>query len=544
MVISLTVIIVVSLGAVLLWLRRARSLGTSVIVTPLFIGGLVGALVLSLPLLCTPAQFMPTAGIRVAGLLAGLAMLLTCLQLRPRHLGAGLYVFVCCAALQTLIAGQQLLMHRDALVPLYGLRPYGTFFQPNVLASFLATGLALAWALLVLPYFGLARPKAECGRQTALLFLMALLAAMLVWIQSRVGWLGGLAVTGLFVWRLGRHFPCHCRYAVLATLAGVLVGMAVLAFGNGAVNTVNHTHSNLARWSMFRDTLSMIVDRPLSGWGYGSFEYAFQHFRINQVPPTLVTEIARHPHNEILLWVAEGGIIALFGLSIMLASLGNVVRRALQSDRQAFAQNQPLAGVPTALCIALVPIFIHTQLEYPFYQSALHGAVFLFLLAMADRLEAPPAAFTLPDRYKRGFSIFMATFMLGVAVLAGFALKGNLALTQTERFGMADMTPVQTLPMLARALHRERAVFDEQVHALLTYNHTRDEQLLTHYRQWAGDYLQRRIDKEVYANLIAILQHQGHPHDAECYRQDAARLFPEDTRFNTQDIHPQQEGEK
>jgi O-antigen polymerase len=450
------------------------------------------------------------------------------LQLRRRYLSLALYIILVGVSVQMLIAGQQLLMYHDAWVPLYGRRAYGTFFQPNVLASFLATGLAILWALTVLPHYASSHATTERVRQAMLLTLMTLLSALLVWIQSRVGWLGGIAVVVLFVWRLGPQFPRRCRFATLAVLLGTLSGVVVLLFGNDTISTVNHSHSNLARWLMLRDTLAMIAAKPILGWGYGGFEFDFQHFRINQVPPTAVSEIARHPHNELLLWVVEGGMVALCGLLVLLAGLLRIVQSALYRDRRAFAIGSPSAGVPTAMCIALVPIALHTQLEFPLYLSVPHALTFLLLLAMADRFGG--ARSPAPRRH-RAFAVGMTCLAAGGALTAGFALYGHQTLTQVERFGMADVTAVHQIPPPSRWLLQERATFDLQVNTLLTFNQTRDEHLLTQYRQWAEDYLQRRIDKNVYATLIMILRHQQHTDDAERYRRDAARFFPGDARF-------------
>ncbi|RTF43127.1 PglL family O-oligosaccharyltransferase [Serratia marcescens] len=529
MTVNLLILLAVSLTLTLRWVWLAGH-ARILTLTPAFGWLCAGGVTLALPLLWTPAQQLPVAAPRVAALAAGLALLLTGLQLRRRYQTAGLYVILAGVTLQALIAVQQLLQHRDAWVPLYGARAYGSFFQPNVLASFLATGLALAWALSLLPHFALPRATAERRRQGVLFLLIALFSALLVWLQSRVGWLGGLVVTGLFIWRLGRPFPHRCRQAVFAVGMGTTIGIGVLAFGGGAVVSISHDHSNLARWTMLRDTLAMIGDKPWQGWGYGSFEYAFQHFRINQTPPTPVTEIARHPHNELLLWVVEGGIVALCGLTLLLAGVIRIVRQALSRDRRAFAVGAPSAGLPTALCIALVPIALHTQLEFPFYLSAAHALTFLFLLALTDRVGGARGP-TLPPRGNRTLATGMAALAVGGVFITGFALQGHLALSQVERFGMEDVTPLQTQPAPARWLSGERMTFDRQVNALLTYNHTRDERLLEHYRQWAESYLQQRIDKNVYANLVLILRHQQRPDDAERYRRDAARFFPSDERF-------------
>ncbi|MGV8597542.1 hypothetical protein ACV35V_34880, partial [Pseudomonas aeruginosa] len=79
--------------------------------------------------------------------------------------------------------------------------------------------------------------------------------------------------------------------------------------------------------------------------------------------------------------------------------------------------------------------------------------------------------------------------------------------------------------------YRERKTFDEQSHALLVYNQTRDDALLTGYRQWANAYLQRRIDANVYATLIMILRYQGDQAQADARQREAAFLFSRDARF-------------
>ncbi|OJT44272.1 hypothetical protein BSR04_05340 [Serratia plymuthica] len=511
------------------WARIAIH-GRPIVLTPAFGWLCAGTAILALPLLWTPWPQLPAAASRVAALAAGLAILLACLQLRRRYQTAGLYLILCGTIVQALLACQQLLMPGDAWVALYGARAYGSFFQPNVLASFLATGLALAWTLFILPHFSLPHASVERGRQVALLLLLSVFSALLVWVRSRVGWLAGLAVTGLFIGLLGRFFPHGCRQAAFAVGLGISVGIGVLAFGNGAVVGISHAQSNIALWSMLHDTLAMMSAKPWLGWGYGGFEYDFQYFRINQTPPTPVTEIASHPHNELLLWIVEGGVVAASGLALLLTGVAYIVRRARYRDRKAFAIVAPSAGVPTALYITLVPIALHTQFEFPFYLSAPHVLTFLFLLAQADRIGGSRCPMPSPRRHKTLASC-MVIFATGGGLTAGFALQGDLALSQVERFGMEDVTPLQGLPAPTRWLFGEHMTFDRQVNALLTYNHTRDEHLLTRYRQWAEGYLQRRVDKNVYANLIFILRHQKRPGDAERYRRDAARFFPLDARF-------------
>lgn len=495
-----------------------------------------GLCVLVIPLFYTNTDLNNESLLRSGGVFIGLLFLFSCSQLhytRTKLLvilnGVLLLVIV-----QAVIALQQLLSPGESWVPLYGKRIYGTFFQANVLGSFIATGLALALMMFLLPGFVSARAQYERCRQVALMGLLFALSALLVWVQSRASWLGGIVVVVLFLFRFGHVYRRSCMLAASIIFFGVLLGVGVLLCGDSLVVAISHEQSNLARWSMLRDTLAMIVDRPWLGWGYGNFEYSFQHFRVNQIPPTLVTEIARHPHNEILLWIVEGGVVAFVGVLIILWGGWRVIRQAIHYDRNAFSAGQCMAGLSTALCIALIPMAIHTQLEFPFYLSSLHFLVFLLLLAMADRSSSiVNACHSPPPIYNVFTAGAILAVALGMTVITGFYFKGNMAIMQVENFGMEDVAPLKAMPSLSRKLHLERVVFDEQINALLTFNKTQDESLLESYSQWAVSYLEQRIDKNVYASLIQILRHQGRLALAEIYRRDAVRFFPEDARFKS-----------
>ncbi|VEA61605.1 Lipid A core - O-antigen ligase and related enzymes [Serratia plymuthica] len=499
----------------------------------------MGTLVLAIPLFYTRPEWRDMALWRWAGLLGGWVFYFAWLQVRlTRGQRQGVLLIVLLAVSgQAALALAQLFAPDLAWVPMKGGRVYGIFQQPNVLASFMATGLALALMLFLLPGFALARARYEHCRQAFLGVLLLVLPALLMWVQSRVGWLGGALVTLLFLWRFGAVFPVRCKQAAVLLVAGGLMGLAGMLWGGSedGLRYLSHEGSNQARWSMLRDTLRMIAEKPLLGWGYGGFEYNFMHFRINQTPPTVVTEIASHPHNEILLWWMEGGLVALLGMGLIVFGGLRLVVRAYRRDVQAFTAGHHSAGEPTALCIVLLPIALHTQLEYPFYLSALHFMVFLLLLAMLERqVSGVMNRRPLPVSVGRALRGLLPVASVATGALMLFALQGGLTLTRAERAGLMDMREVQAMPAPARWVHQERVHFDEQVNALLTYNRTRDESLLEGYAQWAQGYLMRHVDANVYASLLLILRHQEQDVLAEQRRREAALLFPQDPRFQTE----------
>ncbi|WP_434462595.1 Wzy polymerase domain-containing protein [Serratia plymuthica] len=506
-----------------------------VVITPTCRAIIAACLLLALPVIFTRPEWQSTAIWRLAGLCAGAAFYFTWLQVRmtARQRHAVLYVILSAAAVQALIVLLQLFAPAIAQswIPSGNPRAFGMFQQPNVLASFIATGLALAQAAFVLPGFQLLNPRAECWRRRALAVVLVLLPMVLVWVQSRTGWLAGALVLGLFVLCFCRRYPQVIAIASLLMAGGTLVGVLVLWWGSelgGALRYASHAGSNHARYTMLRDTLAMIAEKPLLGWGYGSFEYSFQHFRINQTPPTAVTEIARHPHNELLLWWVEGGVVALLGMLLLVRAGFKLLARARWHDKRTFACGKASAGEALALCVALLPIALHSQTEYPFYLSALHWLVFLLLLAMLDRLVGPRLGAGCGLKAWRLPMLVLSLAALFVMVTGFYSAR---VLTQAERGGLQDMRQVEALPGWASWMHEDRLQFDRQLAGLLAFNRTRDEQRLETYAQWAQRYLNHRIDKNVYANLLVILYQQQQYVRADELRYEAALLFPHDRRF-------------
>ncbi|MBH3319509.1 O-antigen ligase C-terminal domain-containing protein [Serratia ureilytica] len=502
-----------------------------VVITPTCRAIFVACSVLALPVIFTRSEWQSAAVWRVTGLFAGAAFYFTWLQVRmtARQRHAVLYLILSAAVVQVLIVLLQLFAPQVAQfwVPANGGRAMGIFQQPNVTASFIATGSALALAAFVLPGFQLSMLRAERWRRRALAAVLVLLPMVLVWLQSRTGWLAGVLVLGAVLLCFGRRHPRAVTIASVLVVGGVIAAAMVLWLGSDMRYT-SHTGSNQARFAMLSSTLAMIAEKPLFGWGYGGFEYSFQHFRLAQGLSTHGVGIARHPHNELLLWWVEGGIVALLGMLLLVWAGLKLVACAHWHDKRAFACGKATSGEALALCIALLPIVLHCQTEYPFYLSALHWLVFLMLLAMLDRLVSPRLG--KGGTLKRWKYPMLLVSLSGLAVAAAGLYCGQI-LTQAERSGLQKMRHVEAMPAWVSWTQAERVQFDRQLATLMTFNFSQEEQLLESYAQWAQAYLNRRIDKNVYANLLVILYRQQQYVRADELRREAALLFPFDRRF-------------
>ncbi|CAI0940771.1 PglL family O-oligosaccharyltransferase [Serratia quinivorans] len=525
---------VMAVMVLLIWSGKPQRRG--IVFTPTAGYLTLGVVLLSVPLAYGPEAGFSSAAWRVTGLLAGWIFYCSGLQVRlPFRLRQRvLMLLLVIIAGQAVIAVLQLFLPAWNWVPLRGARVYGIFQQPNVLGSFIATGLALTLMQWVLPGYALFASLWEAIRRIALSLLLVLFSAVLVWIQSRAAWLGTLLAVLGFWMCFRHHFAQGLLTATLLIVLGAALGGVVMLWPDSAdgVRYISHEMSNQARLAMLQDTLKMIAAHPFSGWGYGSFEYAFQHFRIEQVPPTQVLEIARHPHNEVLFWWVEGGLVALMGMGLLILGGGRLLLQAIGHDRRAFAAGDGNAGEPTALCLALLPVLVHTQLEYPFYLSAMHWMVFLVLLAMADRLSCRKVGVViLPVRGRLPLHCGIGGLCVAAVVMMVAIFRGGLSLTQVERNGLRDIQSLDSMSPLARWGLQDRVDFDLQTHRLLAYNTRRDDSELSRYAVWARHYLTTRVDANVYASLIAILRYQQHMAEAEKYSFDAALLFPADPRF-------------
>ncbi|QJW53204.1 hypothetical protein HL670_00054 [Serratia plymuthica] len=505
------------------WFNKPR-----IIITPAAKLFFVALALLAVPLLYTRPEWLDAALWRWAGLLGGLIFYFSWLQteISKRAHYWLFYVILLAVAVQALMALLQLFGLGDWIsYPLIGGRPYGVFQQVNLLATFTATGLALALMLFLLPYFSLRAKRHEKLRLMLLALLLAALPALLVWLQSRIGWLAGGVVALLFIATYTRKYSLRCGGAVLMMLLGTAIGVAVLAWGS-QVDTVSHVGSDSARGVMLNTTLAMIVEKPLSGWGYGGFEYSFQHFRAALGQSTLGVGVAAHPHNELLLWWVEGGVPGLLGMLLLLFA---GLRLAYKAWCNRFSADR---GIALALCFVLLPMALHTQTEYPFYLSTLHWAVFLLLLAMLDRQVTPASergALTGVGRKMLATLLPIASLLTLIVMLAGSL--GGITLTRAEQSQFTDMRGVAAMSSAANWVQGERREFDQQVYALLLFNQTQDETLLSGYANWANGYLKKHIDRNVYASLYLILKHQGNSTQAEKLRREAIAFFPDDPRF-------------
>jgi O-antigen polymerase len=245
----------------------------------------------------------------------------------------------------------------------YG-RPYGIFQQPNVLASFMATTLIVSGYLL---------QKINNKKQQLFLLLTITLNIWVITVaMSRTGYLGVLiAFLLLMPWAWKRNKK---RLGLFLFAIFIGIGFGLLRGDALGARNIESMKEGGARLGHYAHSWQMIKQKPLMGYGYGSFEkeYLISHAaRVKKGELPAEAAHLTHPHNDLLFWAVEGGIVPIIALLILVIAFLRLLR--------AFNLLHALA-----LLALVVPIAVHTQTEYPLYHSALHWLVLIVLVFYID----------------------------------------------------------------------------------------------------------------------------------------------------------------
>ncbi|HEX5011750.1 MAG TPA: O-antigen ligase family protein, partial [Planctomycetota bacterium] len=299
------------------------------------------------------------------------------------------------------------------------------FVHNNMAASFAMTlaPLLLAFAL--------------GGRQGALrvLWVLALagLVAYVLVLESRAGLLGivlAVVVTGgLFLLRerLARSGPPRRRALLVAGALVLVAGLLPLSdAARGLAKdlyyaSVKATGIEIAdvsfRQILWRKTLAMVHDQPLTGVGAGNFPVVFPRYEH-------LREAKPHAHNDALQVLAELGLPGLLLFLALLAAIALRLWRSLCGGgaRERFAVLAGLAGLLAVFVVGGV-------FEVPFALAATAAAL-AWTMGLSAALESPPAPAG-PGR--RGATLVLLLLGLATVAVALWRLPASWLLRRAER---------------------------------------------------------------------------------------------------------------
>ncbi|MFW5451445.1 MAG: Wzy polymerase domain-containing protein [Methylophagaceae bacterium] len=295
-----------------------------------------------------------------------------------------LLVIVISALLQGLVSIAQIYLQADMPfwlpTPNNGV-PSGLFQQINNLATYQVTAIMIAAYLVTRPIMIYGK-----GWMLPLVLASVVCASFLVIASgSRIGALTlilGLAIVMPSLWK---RFVGNKKVSLIAfgaLLIGVGLGIIIdsdNANTSNASKIINKTiamesgYSGSARLGIYNISSGLITQQPLFGHGIGSFprvwQYAKPDFYRSHSDAILPQKYVSHPHNELLFWLVEGGIIA--GVGLVMVLLGVI----LALKRLGWQRGGAYAAI-------LLPISLHAQVELPFYTSAVHWLLFILIFFM------------------------------------------------------------------------------------------------------------------------------------------------------------------
>jgi len=127
-----------------------------------------------------------------------------------------------------------------------------------------------------------------------------------------------------------------------------------------SISNVSSDDSNLERLNRWSCALAMFQDRPVWGWGPGTYQFEYAPFQTSSLRTNISTNNADlgNAHSEYLGPLAEQGVLGLLGFLALLGvtlHLGFKLQRTLQSREQRW--------VAMGLFLGLMTYFVHGVLN-------------------------------------------------------------------------------------------------------------------------------------------------------------------------------------
>jgi len=231
----------------------------------------------------------------------------------------------------------------------------GTMVYPNALAGLI---LLLLPASLVLAFSATQTLKPPI-RLAVILLVVFLGATTFFWTGSKLGWLLGLVVAGLFLLRL--NWPAKFKLLAVATV--LVLGLGVFAvrfhdyFAAGATSVG-------ARFDYWRAAIQTTASHPLFGTGPGTFQRPYAQLKSPEA------EMARLAHNDYLEQFSDSGVMGGLLYAIWIGAALTVAGRKLWRSRD---------GLSFALLAGLLGWFAQSLGEFSLYIPALAWTAFTLL---------------------------------------------------------------------------------------------------------------------------------------------------------------------
>ncbi|MEI8632288.1 Wzy polymerase domain-containing protein [Vibrio sp. PP-XX7] len=171
-------------------------------------------------------------------------------------------------------------------------------------------------------------------------------------------------------------------------------------------------------------TLDMFIEKPFTGYGYGRFEeeYVLYSARQHQLNPSYPPPQPKltHPHNELLYWGIEGGILPLIAIALAALFVSFRIHSAKQKTR--------LASLSL-----LFPVILHSQLDNVFSLSSIHWITLITLIFWTDQRVAKYRNLPLSTITTKFLYLVLYIVPLAVCLYMAGILRTQFLLSQYDK---------------------------------------------------------------------------------------------------------------
>ena len=461
-----------------------------------------------LPLVYGNNEYSNLSLFRIIGLGLGILLLISYHQFRFRKndIYDFLYMFLGLLFIQSLFKLYQQFAPDLSFSLIQSIVHFGPFAQKNIFATYLATGLIISFVLLIFD-----ETVWSVGWKRFLVHSTPLITmSHFFFLQSRTGYLSIILSIGIVILINYQNLRSAKVWFAL-TFLGLLISFISQQESRptGAIK-----YSENVRKTTYLLTLELIKDNPVIGVGYGKFLKSFrEHYAERKSTDPNIQLLGNnnmdHPHNEILFWTVEGGIIPLIGILFIVGSFLNIIWKAKKTRAWSYL-------------ILLLPITIHLQLELPFYISAIHWFTFIFLTFIVDTEHGKK--YEMPINAPSFFKVSSIMFPLIVCTYMLTTLQTMSLITKYERTGYKDPF------LLASGLnfHALQKKYETLVMKLNleTGKRTKDKNKIKSYIQWAESFVQHSPYLFVYYDLATAYESLGNREKAWDIYRYAKHLYP------------------
>jgi O-antigen polymerase len=396
--------------------------------------------------------------------------------------------------------------------------PHGSFLQRNVMASFMTTGIALS--IFLASYDNNIQHNAI--KKWLLYFTLFCSSFLIIPLFSRTGYLT-LISSILFIspYLFLQNKKQLAKLLLIITFALIT---AKISLENKPSSLVERKGTNVtARTDIYSITTKMILNNPFLGYGYGNFERSYLDFnnKLKLNNPEINSPLLNlsHPHNEVLYWVGEGGVIAFLGMILFFIAY---MKSWLKINNK-LAKRLAILGLIT-------PLLLHSQLEFPFYSSVSHWFVFIILLWFTDmHSNSDKSEFRLDKTFLLRF-LAILTSVVFVPFLVT-TLHTGMIIVDHEKNGYQNLEKLTHIVNPIAWQSRLDVII--YTHTLITGLRQKKPQALQRYIEWGVRRIRHAPRISIYSNILLslnILQRKG---EYKIILLEAKKVYPLTNNWGT-----------